>query len=100
MLEENVTMTNPDGSFSITGSAEAVANAIMVLTPDLGECADVGTGTILAIKMMGPPRSTALSPMSTLMVSVMLAGNLTQEEGDDKVCNLYIVRLELCTATI
>jgi hypothetical protein len=84
--EENVTVaTNADGLFSLSGSADAIASAILVLTPDLGGCGDSGTGASLAIKLMSPPGSTTLTPLSTLIVSVMIAGNLTELEADEKI---------------
>ena len=84
--EANVSVgTNDDGGFSMMGPADVVATAILVLTPDLDGCGDPNTGVTLAIKMMSPPGSTALSPMSTLIVAVMIEGNMTEEEADDKV---------------
>lgn len=84
--EENVTVsTSSDGTFSLTGSADAVQNAILVLTPDLDGCGDSKTDASLSIKLMSPPGSVTLSPLSTLIVSVMLEGNMTEDQADEKI---------------
>ena len=56
------------------------------ISPMLGGCeGDANTGASLAIKLMSPPGSSTLTPLSTLIVSVMLEGNLTEDEADEQV---------------
>lgn len=77
--------TNADGSFTITGPSDAIRNAVLVLTPNLDGCGDVATSTSLAITLKAPPMSSALTPLSTLVVYVMQQGNLTEAEADEKI---------------
>jgi hypothetical protein len=74
--------TNDDGSYSLDAPADVLETVELVITPDLDDCSDVGTGEALAIVLRGPPGCTALTPMTTLLAAVMAAANATVADAD------------------
>ena len=74
--------TNDDGSYSLNIPADILETVELIITPDLSDCSDVGSGEALAIVLRGPPGCTALTPLTTLLAAVMRAANATVADAD------------------